>query len=84
MVLQAVRGQADSECMRKVDQAVAPTHRNSLSQPKNMRIPSRGIFGPLMKYIDNTNPQEFKLTDDIRNTFANSEKEIKWYATVAS
>lgn len=31
------------------------------------------MFGPLMRYLENTNPQEFKLTEDIRNTFTNSE-----------
>jgi hypothetical protein len=31
------------------------------------------MFGPLIRYLENTNPQEFKLTEDIRSTFANSK-----------
>lgn len=51
----------------------AYSHSDLCVKPKSLRASSRGLFSPLMNYIDKTNPQEFKLTDDIRNTFTNSK-----------
>lgn len=65
--------QADSESGITINMPSAYSHSDLCVKPKSLRASSRGLFSPLMNYIDKTNPQEFKLTDDIRNTFTNSK-----------
>jgi hypothetical protein len=41
------------------------------SKPRQQRTSHQGMFAPLLRYVEKTNPTEFRLPDDIRTNFAN-------------